>query len=239
MCASPARDLSAPILEPFSPREKQIVNELLEARSVKEIAIQLHLSVNTVKDYLKTMYQKAQVHSARELLVKLYEAENERRGEDSVMSLIGTVEALLDGSSVRGVVETMTQAASSHCGAARAGFWLASRESAEWLLTSLTPGVGRVRVASNFIQNVITTGAQHLRLSDAAGAGEKRRLEALGVEEEVAAVRLRLQNRTGLLLITAPQHKHFEDRDIAALRVIGRLAEVSMQRMADAMVATA
>src|SRR6185437_6337674 len=55
----------------FSPRERQIVDAVLQAKSVKDIAADLDLSVNTVKDYLKVIYRKAMVHSARELMRKL------------------------------------------------------------------------------------------------------------------------------------------------------------------------
>ena len=54
----------------FSPRERQIIDALLAAKAVKDIARELELSINTVKDYLKSIYRKAQVHSARELMVQ-------------------------------------------------------------------------------------------------------------------------------------------------------------------------
>jgi len=56
----------------LTPREQQIVRLVLRAQGVAAIARTLVLSEHTVKDHLKSVYQKLQVHSARELLVKLH-----------------------------------------------------------------------------------------------------------------------------------------------------------------------
>ena len=55
----------------FTPRERQIIGELNAARQIREIAAALHLAPNTVKSYVKSIYAKAEVHSARELMLKL------------------------------------------------------------------------------------------------------------------------------------------------------------------------
>ena len=55
----------------FTLRERQIIGELNAARQIREIAAALHLAPNTVKSYVKSIYAKAEVHSARELMLKL------------------------------------------------------------------------------------------------------------------------------------------------------------------------
>ena len=55
----------------FTLRERQIIGELNAARQIRDIAAALHLAPNTVKSYVKSIYAKAEVHSARELMLKL------------------------------------------------------------------------------------------------------------------------------------------------------------------------
>lgn len=56
---------------PFSDREEQIIRLLQKGDCIKDIAAELGLSINTVRDYTKRIYRKAEVHSARELSYKL------------------------------------------------------------------------------------------------------------------------------------------------------------------------
>ncbi|TAN24553.1 MAG: response regulator transcription factor [Acidobacteria bacterium] len=68
-CVLPLPPAAQPALQrPFSAREQQVVQALIAAKRVKTIAHELALSENTVKDYIKTIYRKADVHSARELM---------------------------------------------------------------------------------------------------------------------------------------------------------------------------
>jgi DNA-binding CsgD family transcriptional regulator len=52
----------------LSVRQREIVDCLRRGSSVKEISNELGISINTVKDYMKRLYIRANVHSARELL---------------------------------------------------------------------------------------------------------------------------------------------------------------------------
>ncbi|MGH9471123.1 MAG: response regulator transcription factor [Terriglobales bacterium] len=54
----------------LSPREQQVLDLLLRAQSLKEIAKALNVSVNSAKGYVKAIYLKARVHSARELITR-------------------------------------------------------------------------------------------------------------------------------------------------------------------------
>jgi LuxR family maltose regulon positive regulatory protein len=49
---------AAPALPSLTDREAQVLGRLAEALSIEEIADALHLSVNTVKTHLKSIYRK-------------------------------------------------------------------------------------------------------------------------------------------------------------------------------------
>ncbi|MEY2819806.1 MAG: hypothetical protein RL275_3269 [Chloroflexota bacterium] len=58
-------------LHPFSKREHDVVNLLLEGKSNKLIAQALHSTERTVEFYLKNIYAKQQVNSRMELVLNL------------------------------------------------------------------------------------------------------------------------------------------------------------------------
>lgn len=55
----------------FTPREKQVVDELLKGLSYKEIAQVLGISSTTVNDHLKNVYRKMGVRTKAELMRKI------------------------------------------------------------------------------------------------------------------------------------------------------------------------
>lgn len=55
----------------FTPREKQVVDELLKGLSYKEIANVLGISSTTVNDHLKNVYRKMGVRTKSELMSKI------------------------------------------------------------------------------------------------------------------------------------------------------------------------
>lgn len=59
------------ILMRFTPRERRVIEGLMRAQTVKEIARDLGISYETAKDALKSIYHKAEVHSARALMLKV------------------------------------------------------------------------------------------------------------------------------------------------------------------------
>ena len=56
---------------PLSIREREILEMVIAGKKRKEIADTMHLSENTVKTHLKHIYEKLNVSSRQELLVKL------------------------------------------------------------------------------------------------------------------------------------------------------------------------
>lgn len=68
-----------PELDALTPREREIVQQLLEHRRTRQIAKKLFISVHTVRNHLKAIYAKLGVHSQAELMELLVV-----RGEDDV-----------------------------------------------------------------------------------------------------------------------------------------------------------
>lgn len=54
----------------LSPREKQVIELLAQGFLYKEIADQLHLSIPTVNGYIRSIYEKLQVHSRSQAVAK-------------------------------------------------------------------------------------------------------------------------------------------------------------------------
>ncbi len=61
------------LLEPLSDREIEVLQHLVEGLTNQEIALTVHVSVNTVKTHLKNIYAKLDVHDRREAIVRAKE----------------------------------------------------------------------------------------------------------------------------------------------------------------------
>ena len=68
-------------LETLSGREREVVEQLLEGKSNKQIAAALHITVRTVEFHLKNVYDKLQVSSRTELILKLGQSTVVNQGE--------------------------------------------------------------------------------------------------------------------------------------------------------------
>lgn len=64
-------------LDALSPREREILKALLEHRRPRQIAQELFISVHTVRNHLKSIYAKLDVHSHAELVELLIVREDE------------------------------------------------------------------------------------------------------------------------------------------------------------------
>ena len=61
-------------LPSLSPRERQILERLATGMAPKEVAAELDISYETVRDYLKQIYQKLHVRSRTEAVLRFLEA---------------------------------------------------------------------------------------------------------------------------------------------------------------------
>jgi LuxR family maltose regulon positive regulatory protein len=60
---APAPAPASPLIEPLTDREMEVLGVLSGGLSNQEIAVQLHIAVGTVKNHLKSIYGKLDVHS--------------------------------------------------------------------------------------------------------------------------------------------------------------------------------
>ncbi|HJK93001.1 MAG TPA: response regulator transcription factor [Polyangiaceae bacterium LLY-WYZ-15_(1-7)] len=63
--------LTADELEKLSPREREVCEVLVSGRSAKEVAEVLYIAPNTVRNHMRSIYEKLDVHSRVELVLKL------------------------------------------------------------------------------------------------------------------------------------------------------------------------
>ncbi|HVB40753.1 MAG TPA: LuxR C-terminal-related transcriptional regulator [Terriglobales bacterium] len=229
--------MSTTALSPgFSRREKQIVGGLLEAKAVKDIALDLDLSVNTVKDYLKTIYRKAQVHSARELMVKL-----ERPG--AALPDIALAE-LLQAAQGLEMPAALPQQALARLGPAvrrctraqRVDFWRLVPGPLEPFLSN-DAGLGTLRIGG-FIQRVLDRGWARMEADEARGA-EGRQCAALGYSGDLLGVRCAPALRVHLMLLGNPLEGSFGALDLATARLLARLTASGSSDRRQALSATA
>jgi DNA-binding NarL/FixJ family response regulator len=61
--------------EALTPRQKQIVQALVDGDSYKMIADKFMITPNTVSDHIRTIYRKLHIHSKSELISKSYKGE--------------------------------------------------------------------------------------------------------------------------------------------------------------------
>ena len=68
----PDKKKNISLLETFTTREQEILYALAKGYQYKEIADQLFISIETVRTYLRKIYEKLQVHSKVEALNKVF-----------------------------------------------------------------------------------------------------------------------------------------------------------------------
>ncbi|MBC7879289.1 MAG: DUF805 domain-containing protein [Anaerolineales bacterium] len=100
---------------PLSNREQEVVKLLLEGKSNKLIASSLHISRSTVEFHLKNIYNKFQVNSRMELVLKLGNTtglpETEKLGQSIVAGKAETTENR-DGLNLRNWATSLREAVS-------------------------------------------------------------------------------------------------------------------------------
>ena len=211
----------------FSRREQQIVDAVMQAKSVKDIALDLDLSVNTVKDYLKVIYRKAMVHSARELMRKLLPASRQAPPADHALAqVLHSAQALAAASSAGAAQAQLTAAVRRCTRAQRVAFarWICP--SGELYLALEQPAV--LLRAGEFAQRVRERGWARLEARDAR-TPEARQLMRAGLGGEVIGVECGAGARTQVLLAASDQGA-LGPLDAGTIRLLARLAQVAPER---------
>ena len=68
----PNKKQDSELLQNFTTREQEILHALAKGYAYKEIAAQLYISIETVRTYLRKIYETLQVHSKVEALNKVF-----------------------------------------------------------------------------------------------------------------------------------------------------------------------
>ncbi|MGH9473868.1 MAG: LuxR C-terminal-related transcriptional regulator [Terriglobales bacterium] len=205
----------------FSKREQQIVGALLDAKAVKDIALELDLSVNTVKDYLKAIYRKAQVHSARELMVRLTPAPPPTP-DTGLAVLLQTAQSLADAPAPADALRQLAAAVRRCTPARTVSFWRLLRGPGELLLAG-DSGQGLLH-AGDFVHRVLERGWARLEPVEGAATLETRQLAGCGLSGELIGVQCNLGARVHVLLAGDPVEGRFGVLDVATIRLLVRLS---------------
>jgi len=68
-----APDVSAASDQGLSPREEEMLGHLARGLPYKEVADRMNISIDTVRSYIRRVYEKLQVHSRHEAVIKFRE----------------------------------------------------------------------------------------------------------------------------------------------------------------------
>jgi len=68
-----APDVSAASAQGLSPREEEMLGHLARGLAYKEVADRMNISIDTVRSYIRRVYEKLQVHSRHEAVIKFRE----------------------------------------------------------------------------------------------------------------------------------------------------------------------
>lgn len=203
----------------FSPREQQIIEALAAAKSMNAIAADLHLTPNTVKSYVKGIYHKAEVHSARELVVKMFH----KVAPDSRREALERVLAAYDTAGLHAAVLALMRA---WTGARRAIYWEIVSDGASAMTDRMREPTRLMDATAQVLDRGVVIVPRNAVRRDpllAAGAGERK------LEGEVLLTVLSIGDRRWLVALGEPPSGTFAEG--AAKLVIGlvRLAEVQAE----------
>ena len=215
----PQRFMNAPPrytdLAMFSPRERQIIAALTAAKQVREIALELHLTPNTVKSYIKALYLKAEVHSVRELMLKFPPA---GRAADERLDSLSRVLGAADVSQLQAEALAMLRV------------WTGARQALCWEISGDDLGrlphphggrpLGCGPAAACAEGPILMPAGEVARESFLRAAAGGRPLQG-----EVCLVVLRLAGRTWLLALADPAAGAFTPDALKLVRALVHLAE--------------
>ncbi len=213
----------------FSRREQQIVDLLLQAKSIKDVALALDLSANTVKDYAKNIYRKAKVHSARELMLQVASPPRLPPQPDTGLAQFLQTAHGLDFEATPAEAVAQLAAAIRRCTPARqVSFWRWVRLGGELCLVADAgaPRAGACLRPSPFLRRLQDRGWARLEREEWARP-EGRQMAAQGMPMEVIAAQCSPTLRVHAVLAGDAVGGGFGPLDAATIRLLVRLAYVA------------
>ena len=210
----------------FSPRESQIIGFVLEAKAVKDIAIELDLSVNTIKDYLKSIYRKARVHSARELMLQLGAPAHPRPDPD-LGQFLQAAQALGAAAAPSEILHQLAAAVRRCTRAQRVSYWRLLRGPRETVLANDAGGPSLQ--CGPFVQRLTERGWARFEPAE-EGSYNLRNLAAAGLRGPIIGAQCAPTPRVQFLLASEPCEGEFGGLDLQALRLLARLASQAGQQ---------
>ncbi|MGH9474701.1 MAG: helix-turn-helix domain-containing protein [Terriglobales bacterium] len=207
----------------FSRRERQIVYAILQAKAAKDIARELGLSVNTVKDYLKTIYRKAEVHSARELMCK-YSPSRLACPDTGLAQLLQCAQRLSAEAAPEQALVQLHGAVRACTRARRVSFWRWLRSGSDRYLAGEASSTrpGSVLRVEAFAGRLRAQGWARLA-ADEVGGLDGREFASQGLGGEIIGVACAPSGRVQVMLAGDPAEGCFGPLDLAVIRLLARL----------------
>lgn len=233
----------------YSTREREVMAGIARGASVKQIADELNITSNTVKDYTKTIYSKAQVHSARELLIQIYGASRGPSGQCRGRELVAIFEALLVAEHPMKLLPDLRRGAMECTGATGSSLWRIAGIDSRLCIgavnaRSVSPVVSDGFIAGLLTGGVLITGSIERSLhQEQADTGEILTYGLARPDEVVLGMTLApvwspwCQLRTDMgagptiLLLTRPRSLGFTEGDASLCRLMVRVAETHLARI--------
>lgn len=70
---------AAPLIEQLAPREQEVLELLSKGRAYKQIAVEMNLSMGTIRTYIRRIYEKLHVNCRTDAVVKYLDATRSER----------------------------------------------------------------------------------------------------------------------------------------------------------------
>ena len=207
----------------LSRRELEIVRHLAGAASVKEMSRRMQISPNTVKDYLKSIYRKTHVHSARELMVRIADAVPPpecARSEE----VVAVLDAMLDASGPQEALQIWPDMVVGATQARRATVWrLRLTPQGKLFTPGWSDDPAHIVPEIEFINSLWEHGWVHRAERELYLEEERLAWDHLELRTEMAGIRTYLEGEYYALLASDPQTGAFSSLDLALIRTLARL----------------
>lgn len=198
----------------FSPRERQIIEALAAAKKMHAIAADLRLTPNTVKSYVKGIYHKAEVHSARELIVRMFHDRPPDSRQEALQCILGARDVAELHAAALALMRAWT-------GAGRAIYWEIVSDGAGGVADRLQPARLLDATAQVLSRGAVVMPPSAVRRDPllAAGAGGRK------LDGEVLLAVLSIGHRRWLVALGDAPKGVFAEGAAKLVMGLARLAE--------------